>query len=143
MEKKKLIIIGVGIIVAIIISILGLMYFGKINMDAPLQTNIIDCSYTESTSTCDPNTGKKTITRNIVTKNSSDGKACPAEIEIVDCDVNCVMSDYTWGICNDDTGIQEGTRTILVSPKNNGAACPSTTLSRPCLLVSQTVKDIT
>ena len=115
--------------IVFIIVIFGLSYSGKIDFGTKQQVNVVDCAYTENTSACDPSTGKKTITRKITTPNSAGGKECPLLEEKVDCDVNCVVSD--WGSCDPNTATQQKTRTVVKNAINNGN-CPELTATQSC-----------
>ena len=132
METKKIIAIGFGVFVVIIIVIFGLYYSGKINIGTKQQVNVVDCAYTENISTCDSTTGKKTITRTITKQNSNGGKECPLLEEKVNCDVNCVVSDWTqFSECSSD-GTRQRSRTIVTNPLNKGVSCPPLTETENC-----------
>ena len=131
METKKIVAIGVGILVVIILSVLGLSYAGKINIGTQQQANVVDCAYTESIGACDPATGTKTITRKITTNSSNGGKACPSEKEVLPCDVDCVYTENK-GMCDPSTGTITINRNITTVARNKGVSCPLETEVIPC-----------
>lgn len=91
-------------------------------------------------------TGTQTDTRQVLTKQSGSGKACPALSQQVSClgpvcPVDCaVESSWTIGQCMSPigaaacgwTGTQTDTRKVVTKPSNGGAACPSLSQQEIC-----------
>lgn len=97
---------------------------------------VVDCAQsTKKYGDCVPKTGKKSWTRETTTEPRGGGKACEAASGEDDCDVDCVVGDWSkWGDCDKKCGggTQTRTRTVKTDKKNNGKACPTLSESQAC-----------
>eukprot|EP00747_Dinoflagellata_sp_TGD_P036150 gnl/TRDRNA2_/TRDRNA2_138301_c1_seq1.p1 gnl/TRDRNA2_/TRDRNA2_138301_c1~~gnl/TRDRNA2_/TRDRNA2_138301_c1_seq1.p1 ORF type:complete len:680 (+),score=171.14 gnl/TRDRNA2_/TRDRNA2_138301_c1_seq1:2-2041(+) len=84
--------------------------------------------------------GKERLTREVLTKNTKYGHACPAlswpkVCNAFKCPVDCKVSSWSgWSKCTKECGggLQSMTRSLLVKPANGGEACDTLQESQPC-----------
>jgi hypothetical protein len=100
----------------------------------PLQ---VDCAVGawSGWSACAATTGRRERTRPIVTPPSSDGGACPALDDAMDCAVACVLGAWApWGECSASCGGGERMRRRAVEfpAMNGGEPCGSTDEAGSC-----------
>jgi hypothetical protein len=94
----------------------------------------VNCVMTQwgNVGSCDSATGKQQQTRSVSTAAQYGGRACGDTTQYVNCDVDCVRSDWTnSGGCTSE-GKQKQTRSIITAPKNNGQKCGETTRQVAC-----------
>jgi hypothetical protein len=94
----------------------------------------VNCVMTQwgNVGSCDSATGKQQQTRSVSTAAQYGGRACGDTTQYVNCDVDCVRSDWTnSGGCTSE-GKQKQTRSIITAPKNNGQKCGGTTRQVAC-----------
>jgi hypothetical protein len=97
----------------------------------------VDCAVGEWSgwSQCDSAIGRQERTRFFVTPPSSDGRACPALDDAIDCMVACVLGEWApWGECSASCGGGRRTRqrAVEVPAKHGGANCRSTEEADAC-----------
>eukprot|EP01053_Blabericola_migrator_P003450 Blabericola_migrator_1__3449@NODE_2017_length_3414_cov_95_709292_g165_i1_p1_GENE_NODE_2017_length_3414_cov_95_709292_g165_i1NODE_2017_length_3414_cov_95_709292_g165_i1_p1_ORF_typecomplete_len1088_score114_58TSP_1/PF00090_19/7_4e08TSP_1/PF00090_19/1_3e11TSP_1/PF00090_19/4_8e10TSP_1/PF00090_19/2_6e08TSP_1/PF00090_19/3_5e09TSP_1/PF00090_19/8e09TSP_1/PF00090_19/91TSP_1/PF00090_19/3_8e10TSP_1/PF00090_19/5_3e07TSP_1/PF00090_19/8_4e11TSP_1/PF00090_19/8_3e09TSP_1/PF00090_19/1_6e11TSP_1/PF00090_19/1_8e11 len=105
--------------------------------------------YSACSISCDPNAphgkgGYQTRTRQVKTKNSSKGKACPPLEDKkygcnanIACPVECEVSEWgEWSSCSAECGVGESIRTrkVLRPPANGALHCPELKQKQPCFL---------
>jgi hypothetical protein len=86
-------------------------------------------------SECDAATGRRERTRPIVTRPSSDGRACPTLGDAADCAVACVLGAWApWGECSASCGGGRRTRrrAVDITAKNGGTTCGSSDEADAC-----------
>jgi len=95
------------------------------------------CDWSECSATCGD--GVQTRTLYTIRPPLNGGKECKPEIETQPCsaptcDVDCEVSEWTWGTCSKTcgSGTITKTRTIITQPAGNGKACPVLEKTEPC-----------
>jgi Mg-chelatase subunit ChlD len=109
---------------------------------APVDCAVGEWVLAECSVSCDDDLlgGTQPLTREIITKNSKRGFACPAltttrKCNQIKCPIDCDLSGWaTWSKCTKECGggVQSRTRSLQVQPKNGGQACDALSETRPC-----------
>merc|ERR1719310_822881 len=109
--------------------------------------DIVDCAVGDWTAEkctvpCDENRigGNQTLTRDVITKASEQGAACPPlqfmrRCNQIKCPIDCQLSEwYPWTKCTTECGggVQGRTRVVETKPLDGGASCDALQESRPC-----------